>query len=167
MEVMITSGFSTMLITLMVSTGYMIDVAKKEFSSHLDMTNQSRIMLDRMAYGYQQSGQSNRRGIAEAVSATLPSSSQIDYTDISSVVHSIRLNSGNIEYRRGSLGTWQTLLDPNGTTVAWDSTKYSTSLTFTQTVPTSVVVKLVLGRKIKGRWYYASATTEIAFRNAS
>ena len=166
-EVMIASMLGVMLLSLVFSTMYMTDVAKKEVGAYLDMTNKMRVVMDRMAYGYRQAGQANRRGIAEAVSCgSLPQqgSTQLDYVDINAVTHSIRTNNGNIEYRRGSGGAWVTLLDPNGSP-SFDASQYSTYLNFSQSVTNSVVVKLSLGRLIKGRWYYASASTEIAFRN--
>ncbi len=166
-EIMLASGISILLLSLMISTMFMVNVAKTEFGAYLDMTNKVRIVLDQMAYGVRQAGQPNRRGIAEAVSGSITAgSTELDYIDVDGVTHSIRLNNGNIEYRRGIGGAWETLMDPNGKTAAFDGTKYSTSLKFSQAVPTSAIIKLALGRLIKGRWYYASASTEIAFRNA-
>lgn len=139
--------------------------ASFEMQTNLKLTNDARLLVEKMAWGVRQAGQVNRRGIAEAVSAVLPSAGQIDYTDVDGTVHSIRVSSGNVEYRRGAAGAWTKLLDPNGA-AAFDAAKYSTSLKFSQTNPRAVTINLVLGKTVRGRWYYASIATQVAFRNA-
>ncbi len=140
----------------------MLDSARYQYSTDFELTAKARSALEKMAWGVRDSGQANRRGIAEAVSVTV-SASRIDYTDIQGVAHSIRSNNGNIEYKRGN-AAWQVLLDPNGAPL-FDPTQYSTTLTFSQTNPNAVTIFLTIGRQLRGRWHYASLSTQIAFRN--
>ena len=164
-EGMIASMLFLLLAASIFSFGYFCQNASYEAQTNVQLTNEARILVEKMAWGLHQAGQANRRGICEAVSVSFPSASQIDYTDINGTVHSVRVNGGNVQYRRGTNGAWQALLKPSGS-AAFDAAQYSTSLNFSQTNPRAVQINLVLGRTIRGRWYYASISTQVAFRNA-
>jgi hypothetical protein len=138
--------------------------AQAEYESTVTLTNQARHVIERIAWGTEPSGQVKRRGVMEAVSAAV-TANQIDYTDIDGNVHSVRTNSGSIQYRWGSNGQWITILDPNGAPV-FNAGQYSTDLTFSQTNAKAVTINLILGRNIQGRWRYASLSTQVFFRNS-
>lgn len=165
-EMIIATGIFSLLAASIFVFAVFCKTAMHEMQTNLLLTNQARQLVEKMAWGVRLAGQPNRRGIAEAVSATLPSAQQIDYVDINGTTHSVRAIGGNIEYRRGAAGAWTTLLDPNGPGVAFDAAQYSTSLQFTQVNPRAVTISLALGKTVRGRWYYASISTQVAFRNA-
>ncbi len=163
-EVMIASVFSVLLMGTIVLSAHLLRNAQYQYQTNIELTKDARVVMDKMIWGVSQTGQPNRRGIIEAVSAVV-AANQIDYTDISGTVHTLRQNNGNIEYRRGANGAWAVLLDPNGTP-AFDPTKYSTSLSFSQTNSKAVTINLTLGKTIKGNWYYVSLSTQASFRNS-
>lgn len=138
--------------------------AQHEYRSHVELTNDARIVLEKMVWGEKVVGQAERRGIAEAASGTITSPTQLDYTDRSGVQHTLRLNGDDIEYRLGSAGAWRTILDPGG---SGDPAQYTTSLAFVQPLtPNSVEVRVVVGKKILDKWYYGSVSTHVFYRNA-
>lgn len=141
--------------------------AQYEYQSHVELTNDARIVLEKMVWGDKLAAQANRRGIAEAATGVITSLSQFDYTDRDGQAHTIRLNAGNVEYRYGAAGTWRTLLDPNGASLSFDPSRYTMSLQFTQPLnPNSVNVRVVVGKRILQKWYYGSASTQVFYRNA-
>lgn len=169
-ELLVASTFGLWLTAGVFAFGSFFTNAQYEYQSHVELTNDARLILEKMVWGYRDSGQANRRGIAEAVSGTIVSATQFRYTDVSGVQHTIRLTSGTIEYQRGSGGSWTTLLDPNGS-AAYDASKYTTSLSFTApTNPNSVNVRVVVGKRIRNnntnKWFYGSAGTQVFYRNA-
>lgn len=164
-EVLVGASITIWVLGTLVFCTYLLDNSREQYSAQVDLTTKARRVVEEMVWGQKQVGIANRRGIAEAVSATI-SATQIDYMDINNVQHSLRSNNGNIEYRRTAGGNWVTLLDPNGQ-AAYDATQYLTNLNFSQTVPNVVDIKLVLGKKFRGRWSYGSISTQVAFRNAS
>lgn len=165
-ELLVASTFALFMTAGVVSFTSFFNNAQYEYKSHVELTNDARLIIEKMVWGQKLATQVNRRGISEAVSGTITSATQFDYTDLNSTQHTIRLNSGNIEYRYGTAGGWNTLLDPNGTT-SYDPTQYTTSLSFTQpTNPNSVIVRVTVGKRILNRWYYGSATTQVYYRNA-
>jgi hypothetical protein len=165
-ELMMASTFALFLTAGMFSFASFFTNAQYEYQSHVELTNDSRMIIEQMAWGKKEAGVANRRGIAEAVTGTIVSATQFRYTDLNGVQHTIRLNNGTIQYQRGSGGTWLDLLDPNGT-AAYDATKYTTSLSFTTPAnPNSVIVRVVVGKKILSKWYYGSTSTQVFYRNA-
>ena len=138
--------------------------AQYEYQSNVELTNDARLVLDKMIWGENIAGQVNRRGMSEAAAGTILSATSFRYTDKDGTLHTIRLNAGNIEYQYGG-NAWRTLLDANGT-LAYDPAKYTMSLSFTApAVPNSVNVRVVVGKKILSRWYYGSAATQVFYRN--
>ena len=139
--------------------------AQYEYQSNIQLTNDARLVLEKMIWGENISGQVNRRGIAEAAAGVITSPTRFDYTDQDGVAHSVRLNNGSIEYQYGASG-WKTLLDPNYG-LANDSNEYTVSLEFTApVVPNSVNIEVVVGRRMTDRWYYGSTSTQVFYRNA-
>lgn len=139
--------------------------AQYEYQSNVELTNDARLVLEKMVWGLNITGQAQRRGIAEAASGTITSPTQFDYTDKDGAAHSVRVNSGNIEYRYGG-SAWRELLDANGA-AAYNANNYTVSLEFSQPeVPDSVNVRVVVGKRILSRWFYGSAATQVFYRNA-
>ncbi len=166
-EIMVAAAFSIFLTAGVMSFASFFNNAQYEYQSHVELTNDCRQIIEKMVWGYKEAGVAQRRGIAEAVTGTIVSTTQFRYTDVSGTQYTLRSNNGNIEYQRGSSGTWTTLLDPNGTSVAYDATKYTTSLAFTApTTNNSVIVRVVVGKNILGKWYYGSSSTQVFYRNA-
>ncbi len=166
-ELLVASGFCLMLTAGVFAFASFFTNAQYEYQSHVELTNDARLVLERMVWGNKISTQANRRGIAEAATGTIVSATQFRYFDRDGAQHTLRLNSGNIEYQYGSAGAWNTLLDANGSSLAYDATKYTMSLAFTAPVnPNSVNVRVVVGKKILSKWYYGSATTQVFYRNS-
>lgn len=164
-ELMVAATYATLMMTSLYAFASFFANAKFEYQANVEVTNLARKAIDKMVWGSRLPGEVERRGIAEAASGTINSSTQFTYTDLSAQSHIVRLNSGDIQYQRNG-GAWQTLLDPNGN-AAYDSTKVSTSLEFTQPANlNSVDVRVVVGKKIMNRWYYGSAETTVFYRNA-
>lgn len=155
-EMLFAAAISVLLLSSIVAFGFLVQKAKAEYQANVEITTDARTVLEQMVWGRHLGGQANRRGIIEAVTATV-SLRQIDYTDVDGTTHSVRQNGGNIEYRRGTIGAWKALSN-------LDTTRYSTDLRFTQTNPRAVQVQLVFGKNVKGVWRYASLSTQIAFR---
>ena len=165
-ELLVASTFAVLLTSGIYAFASFFTNAQYEYQSHVELTNDARLVLERMVWGNKLSTQANRRGIAEAATGTIVSATQFRYNDKDGAQHTLRLNSGNIEYQYGTAGTWNTLLDANGT-AAYDATKYTMSLAFTQPVnPNSVNVRVVVGKKILSKWYYGSAATQVFYRNS-
>lgn len=164
-EVVFASMIAVLLFGGIYQVVFVINQARYEQAVNIDLTTRAHQIVDKMILGIRQTtGTTDRRGLNEAISATV-TATQVDYTDISAVVHSIRLDNGNVEYRRGAAGAWTLYFDPNGA-LAYDPAVYSTSLVFSQTNPRSVKIELVLGTQLRGRWHYASFSTQASFRNA-
>ncbi len=166
-EVLMASVFALLLTGSVFAFANFLNYSKWEYAANLELSNDARVILEKMVFGAKQAGQVNRRGVIEAVSGTINSTTQFTYVDMSGVQHSLRLNNGNIEYQPGVNAAWTTLLDPNGA-AAYDPTSYTTSLRFLQPAnPNSVQVQVVVGKRQKtsGRWNYGSASTQVFFRN--
>ncbi|OGW82569.1 MAG: hypothetical protein A3C47_04360 [Omnitrophica bacterium RIFCSPHIGHO2_02_FULL_51_18] len=163
-ETMVAGALSVVLLGSVFFCNYLLERSGYEYSTNIEITTKARQVVEQMVWGKNVVGTANRRGIAEARTAVI-TPTQIDYMDVDGIQHSVRQNNGNIEYRRTAGGTWSILLDPNGQP-AYDPTKYTTNLSFTQTTPDAVVVRLVLGKNFRGRWHYGSISTQVAFRNA-
>lgn len=169
-ELVTASFISVLLMTSIFSFVSFMSRAKYEYQANVELTNKARLVLEQMVWGTR-AGFSDRKGISEAVSINpILDSTQLSYTDVTGIIHSIRrnaggLNVGNIEYRRGAAGAWITLMDPNGAAV-FDPAKDLTILNFSQTNPRAVLIRLVIGRRINGRFQNASLSTQVAFRNS-
>jgi hypothetical protein len=165
-ELLVASTFGLLLTSGVFAFASFFTNAQYEYQSHVELTNNARLVLEKMVWGSKVLGQANRRGIAEAAAGTITSATQFDYTDLNGTLHTVRLNNGNVEYRFGAGGAWGTLLDANGA-ASYDPTKYTMSLAFTQPLnPNSVNVRVVVGKKILEKWYYGSASTQVFYRNA-
>lgn len=141
----------------------LLQEAAYERAATVDLTNKARAVVERMIWGVRlDPGTVERRGIIEAASAVV-TPTQIDYTDIDGDTHSIRSNNDRIEYRFDN-GAWTALMDVGGAQ-AFDAAQYSTTLRFSQTNPRVVEIRLVVGKTIKGRWQYASVSTQAFLRN--
>lgn len=166
-ELLVASTFALFLTMGVFAFASFFRSAQHEYQSHVELTNDARLILETMVWGEKLAGQANRRGISEAAVGTITSATQFDYTDINGAQHTLRLNSNTVEYRYGAAGAWNSLLDPNGTSVANDPTRYTMSLAFTDpATPNSVNVEVVVGKRILDRWYYGSAATQVFYRNA-
>lgn len=167
MEVIITTVLSTfLLLTLFASSSMMLN-ASHEYRRNVKLVNDARVAIDKIVWGTRAAGVANRRGIAEAVTSTVViNPTQIDYQDKDGVSHTYRLNNGNIEYKRAN-GAYETIYDANGA-LANNAAVNKTDLKFTQDVANVnyVTIDLILGEQISGRWYYASLSTKVAFRNS-
>ncbi len=157
-ETLFAGAISILLLSSIAAFGFLVQKAKVEYQANVEITTDARTVLEQMIWGRRLGGQVNRRGVIEAVTATV-ALRQVDYTDIDGTTHSIRQNGGNIEYRRGTMGGWTVLsnLDP---------ARYSTDLRFSQTNPRAVQIRLILGKNMKGVWHYASLSTQVSFRGA-
>lgn len=143
---------------------YQFEKMRYEFQTNGKLTNQTRSVMEEIVWGIRPDESVERRGVWTANGLTITSATQIAYTDTSGVTHRLRQNGQNIEYERGT-SPWITLYDPNGV-LAGDASRYSTSLNFAQTAqPTVIQIQLVLGQKMYGRWYYASLSTNVDYRN--
>ena len=165
-ELLVASTFTLFLTAGVFAFSSFFSNAQYEYQSNVELTNDARQLIEKMAWGPKLAGVANRRGIAEARSGTIVSPTQFSYADISGTTHTLRWNAGTIQYQRGAGGAWTTLLDANGA-AAYDATKYTTTVNFTQPVNVnSVLVKVIVGKNILGRWYYGSAATQIYYRNS-
>ncbi len=165
-ELLVALTFSLFLTAAVYSFASFFNNAQYEYQSNVELTNDARQIIEKMVWGHKLAASANRRGIAEAVTGTIVSPTQFSYSDVNGTTHTLRWNSGNIEYQRGNGQAWSTLLDANGA-LAYDATKYTTTVNFSQpTNPNSVLVKVIVGKNILGRWYYGSAATQVFYRNA-
>ena len=165
-ELLVASTFTLFLTAGVFSFASFFSNAQYEYQSNVELTNDARQLIEKMAWGPKIAAQANRHGIAEAVSGTIVSPTQFSYNDINGITHTLRWNTGTIQYQWGTNGAWTTILDANGA-AAYDATKYTTTVNFTQpTNPNSVLVKVIVGKNILGRWYYGSAATQVFYRNA-
>lgn len=173
-ELLVASTFAILLTAAVFAFTSFFNYAQYEYQSNVELTNDARQIVEKMVWGHKLAASANRRGIAEAKDGTIVSPTQFEYTDRDDTKHTLRLSNGNIEYQRGAGGAWTTLLDPNGA-AAYDATKYTTSVVFSQpTNPNSVQVKVIVGKYINngknivnpGRWYYGTASTQVFYRNA-
>lgn len=158
-------GIFFVLCSGMFSFNYQFDKMRYEFQINLQLTNHMRSVIEEIIWGPRPDTTVERRGVWTANALTINSPTQITYTDTSGVAHGIRQNGQNIEYQRGT-NPWITVYDANGAS-ADDPSRYSTSLIFSPTAqPTVVQIRLVLGQKMYGRWYYASMSTNVDYRNS-
>ena len=163
-ELMFGVGIFILLIAGLFAFNFQFEQMHYQFQIDGKQTNYVRSVIEQIIWGPRADTVVERRGVWTANSMTVNSANQISYTDTSGVIHNVRQNGQNIEYRRAG-GAWFTLYDPNGVSPD-DASRYSTSLTFTQTAqPTVIQIDLVLGQKLFGRWYYASMSTDAAYRN--
>lgn len=158
---------STVLTAGVVSFSTFFGKAQHEYQADVELTNLSRQCLEKLVWGHKSSSQPNRRGIAEARSGQVIAADHFRYTDISGNSHELRLNAGTVEYWNEADGSWETVLDPNGS-MPNDPLSYALGLLFADTSqPNAVVIKIVIGKNLRGSWHYGSATTTVFFRNAS
>jgi len=165
-ELLVALTFMLFLTATTFSFASFFNRSQYEYQSNTELTNDARQIIEKMVWGHKLSTQTNRRGIAEAVTGTIVSPTQFSYNDINGVTHTLRLNNGTIEYQRGNGQAWTTLLDANGA-LAYDSTKYTTIINFSPSAnANSVLIKVIVGKNILGRWSYGSAATQVFYRNA-
>ncbi len=159
--------FVSLFLTLgLFSFSSFFNQVQHEYNANIRLTNDARIVMEQLVWGYRAAGQTTRHGIAEATSGTIVNANEFRYTDVSAIQHTIRLNNGRVEYQRGVSAAWTTLLDVNGSE-AQDATKYSTQVVFSQPVnANSVNLQVVVGKNILGKWHYGSASTQVYFRNS-
>lgn len=165
-ETMVGVGIFFSMCGGMYAFNYQFDRMRYEFQTNGKQTNSLRSLMEQIVWGNRADNTVERRGVWTANTLTINSPTQITYTtDASTVTHSVRQNGQNIEYQRNG-GAWFTLYDPNGA-LPDNASQYFTSLTFTQTaLPTVIQIRLVLGEKLYGRWYYASMSTNVDYRNS-
>lgn len=163
-EILVVCVLMTILSSALLFTVSLIQEAAYERAATVELTNKARAVVEEMIWGIRpNAGTVNRRGIIEATGAVV-APTQIDYTDVDGDTHSIRSNNDRIEYRLNG-GAWTALMDASGA-AAFDATQYSTTLSFTQVNPQAVSIRLVVGKTVRGRWQYASISTQASFRNA-
>lgn len=167
---MVAASISVFILTSVLSFVYFFKQAQYEYQTKVKLTNDARLIIDKLVWGVKQAGVAERRGISEAVRILpLPvaGASQLDYFDVDGTQHTIRYNNGNIQYRRGVNGAYITLLDPNGTP-GFDPNVNSVNILFLQPASNArlVIVNIILGQTLQGRWYYASLSTQVFLRNS-
>lgn len=126
----------------------------------MELIQQAQTTLDKMVWGYGDP----RKGIYDATSLTFTSPTQLDYDDLDGDSHTIRLDDQAVEYS-GSNDDPRTYFDPNGEEYDDNAEDTSTDLTFTQIGTKTVQIDLVLGKRVQGRWLYASLSTKVFCRN--
>lgn len=134
-----------------------------EYGMTVKLTNDGRILLNKMVWGTRAQAQANREGIWEARTFQIVSPVQLLYTDTSGATHEVRRNGLKVETRLDG-GPWMTLYDANGAAVD-DPTSYFLSLDFSQLLNDVIQIRMVLGQRMVGRWYYASLATQVFTRN--
>ncbi len=135
----------------------------KKFSSDITLTNEARVVLGKMVWGNALPGEGvGRHGLWAANGVTLVGTTRVNYTDTAGATRTFRLNGQNIEFVDRT-GTTRQLYDPNGA-AAPDPGTYSTDLAFSNS-GNVVQIDLILGRNVRGKWNYASASTQVALRN--
>jgi hypothetical protein len=164
-EVVFTAAILAMLVLSITASAHMINVSKYDTRSNSLVTDSARLLMDRMVWGRRAPAGASRMAISEATNLTFDSASQLSFRQGTATWHSIRQNGLNIEYRPDANAAWQTIYDPDGAG-ANDTSHYSTSLSFSQTTPNAVIINLRLGTMYRGRWYYASSSTQVFLRNA-
>lgn len=165
-EMMWAFSFAMLMTVALLIFVVMFRRLEYEYGTTVKLANQSRIILEKMIWSTRSQAQANREGIWEAQNFTVVSPTQLQYTDINGTVHTLRQNGLKIETRFGNNGAWVTLFDANGAAID-DPGSYATTLNFQQ-VPNLndvVQIRLVLGQRVVGRWYYASLSTQIFTRN--
>lgn len=158
----------SLVLFIFLTTGvlYFIDGFKtmmRDTQTRMHLLNESRQLLEKMLWGVQPPFEPERHGIWEAQSLTVVNSATLNYRGLDGVNRTLRLSGQNVVYDVPGNAAY-VIYDPNGADPD-DTTEYDVSLNFSQTIPQTVEIEIVLGQRIVGRWHYASISTQVALRN--
>lgn len=164
-EAMFAMLLTTMICASLWGATTFVDRLRAQDEMKMLVTNEARIAMEKILWGYKPSSSTDdeRNGIREAASfAILSNGTQLSFTDASGTVRQIRLNGTSIEYTEPGLNpAWETLYAPPAgedavTTLLFSNSDVSADV---------VVAELVIGRRIRERWVYASIQSKVFVRN--
>ncbi len=131
----------------------------------MEMTDKARLAMEKMLWGFKPDNDPNaqRDGIREAASfAIQDGGTRLSFTDPDGVTRQLRLNGTAVEYTEPNLPQgWETVYAPPAGADA------QTTLMFRNSNDSAdvVVVELVIGRRVRERWFYASLQSKVLVRN--
>lgn len=159
-----------MLLTVMICAGIwgvstFVERLRAQDEVQMQITNEARLAMEKILWGFKPDNDPNaqRDGIREAVGFTiLDGGTRLSYTDATGAVRQIRLNGTSIEYTEPNLAVgWVDLYAPPAGGDAVTNLRFLNSLASADVV----VVELVIGRRIRERWFYASIQSKVFTRN--
>lgn len=158
------------LLTVMICAGIwsvstFVERLRAQDEIQMEITNDARLAMEKILWGFKPDNDPNaqRDGVREAASFTIQDGgTRLSYTDATGAVRQIRLNGTRIEYTEPNLAAgWVTLYAPPAGADAVTDLEFSNS-------PASadvVVAELVIGRRVRERWFYASIQSKVFARN--
>lgn len=165
LEVMFAMMLTTMICASLWAVTTFVERTRAQDEAQMKITDEARIAMEKILWGYkpESNADAQRNGIREAASfQILDGGTRLSFTDAAGVVRQIRLNGTSIEYTEPGLDVaWETLYAPPGgadaqTTLLFDNSDVSADV---------VVVDLVIGRRVRERWFYASIESKVFARN--
>lgn len=165
LETMFAMMLTTMICAALWGVTTFVERLRAQNEIQMEITNEARIAMEKILWGYKpdSNADAERNGIREAASfQILNNGTQLSFTDANGVVRQVRLNGTDIQYTEPGLNVaWETLYAPPPTADA------QTTLLFTNSDVSAdvVVVELVVGRRVRERWFYASMQSKVFARN--
>lgn len=131
----------------------------------ISITDEARLAMEKISWGFKPADDPNaqRDGIREAAAfAILNGGTQLSYTDTDGVTRDVRLNGNTIEYMEPGLAQgWETIYAPPAGADAVTSLQFYNSNNSADVV----VMELVIGRRVRERWFFASLQSKVMVRN--
>ena len=166
---LVESTFALML-TVMICTALwgvstFVQRLRAQDRIQIQITDKTRMAMERILWGFTATNDPNaqRDGVREAATFQVQDGgARLTFTDSNAVARQIRLNGTSIEYTEPGLPQgWVTLYAPSATAAASTTLKFSVS----NNAPDVVVVELVIGQRVRERWFYASLQSKVMVRN--
>jgi hypothetical protein len=141
---------------------HMFSNMKFEIQSEINLTNNARLIIDRMVWGVTDADD-DRRGIWQARDFEIIDENELNFTDVDGDACILQVNGLQVEYIENDEDPVM-LYDPtqNG---ALPIEQFSTDVIFTQTTPNVIQIQIVLGERVQDRWFFGSVSTHVAVRN--
>lgn len=165
LEMMFAVLLSTMICAALWGVTLFLERLRAQDEVRIGITNQARLTMERMQWGVktQNDPDGQRDGIREAASFVVQDNgTRLSFTDPDGTTRQVRLNGNSVEYTEPGLAPdWETLYAPDPGDDALTTLKFSVSNNSADVVQ----IDLVIGKRVRERWFYASLRSKVLARN--
>lgn len=142
------------------TSAFKTSIAQNEAKTSLN--TEARLILEKIAWGPAPAGE-DREGLWRATQVDpIVTPTEIEFTGEDGIERTIRQNGNNIEFLTPGNPTY---LIFDAATIGPVAANRFVDLQFSEEINDVIVVNVVLGKSILGRWHYASLSTQVAIRN--
>ncbi len=165
LEMMFAVLLTSMIFAALWGVTIFMERLRAQDEIRMGITNEVRQTMERMQWGFKPQDDPNaqRDGIREAASFVVQDNgARLSFTGSDGTTRQIRLNGTVIEYTEPGLAQgWETLYAPDPGDDAVTTLTFSNS----NNAADVVVIELVIGKRVRERWFYASLQSKVLARN--